>query len=351
MITIQGKWFDGQTSLQVDATLKVFDNGAWQVVRADSGELLQKHSKFTPEVSAHLGETPRYLTFPEGTSFETRDNDGVNAVLAMVGKSHWSLWVHLLESKLRYVLPAVAIFILLAVVAVQYGVPAASKIIAARMPAAAYHVAGEQTLRLLDKIVFKPSELDADVEKRLRTHLKGTIDAYPDWDIVVRFRKGGPIGPNAFALPDGQIVFTDEMVAIAQHDDELLSVLAHEIGHVVHRHGMRRMVQDSLLSFAILSVTGDASGVSELFLGLPVVLTELAYSRDFERDADRFALDYLHAHQIPWHHFASILTRISEIESEKGQEEGKWSNYLSTHPSTPERVAAFANQNRKPLEN
>ncbi|MFZ7128180.1 MAG: M48 family metallopeptidase [Desulfobacterales bacterium] len=147
----------------------------------------------------------------------------------------------------------------------------------------------------------------------------------------------------AFALPAGTIIFTDEMVRIAENDDELLSVFAHEIGHVAHRHAMRRVVQDALLSFAVLSVTGDASGVSELFLGLPVLLTEYAYSRGFEREADRFALGYLVENQIPPVHFADILVRIERTDASRPAASGheKWSNYISTHPPTEARIKAF----------
>ena len=130
--------------------------------------------------------------------------------------------------------------------------------------------------------------------------------------LTVLFRKGGRVGPNAFALPDGTILFTDEMVRLADHDDELVAVLAHEIGHVVHRHGLRAVIQDSLLGFALLAITGDATGSSELFLGLPVLLTQLAYSRTFEREADNYALDYLRAHNIPPIHFAHLMRRIEQ---------------------------------------
>jgi Zn-dependent protease with chaperone function len=232
--------------------------------------------------------------------------------------------------------------ILLAVCTAKFGVPAAAKLIAAHLPEVVYQKAGKQTLSILDKLILKPSELDVELERRIRGHLQSAIDDHPGQRIEVIFRKGGRIGPNAFALPDGHIIFTDEMINIAEDDDEILSVLAHEIGHVVHRHGMRRVVQDSLLSFAILSLTGDASGVSELFLGLPAVLTELAYSRAFEREADRFALDYLKSRSIPAHHFADILTRISRIDKSSKEQNGKkWSNYLATHPPTRERVKAF----------
>lgn len=349
MIAIYGKWFDGRTSAQIDANLKVYGNGACHLVQAQSGDLLFKQPRFTPKVSQRLANTPRYLRFPQGGVFETGDNDGVDKILAMLDRGHWMSWVHLLESKLRYIIPSVALCILLAICAVKFGVPAAAKLISAHLPEVVYQKAGEQTLNILDKLIFEPSELDAELERRIRNHLQSAIDDHPAQRLKVIFRKGGHIGPNAFALPDGQIIFTDEMIEIAEHDNEIVSVMAHEIGHVVHRHGMRRVVQDSLLSFAILSLTGDASGVSELFLGLPAVLTELAYSRAFEREADQFALNYLKSRSIPAHHFADILTSISKIDIDtlqKEQNSNKWSNYLATHPPTQERVKAFGGERK-----
>ena len=251
-------------------------------------------------------------------------------------------WVHVLESKMRYIIPSVVLLIVLAFCTAKFGIPAAAKLISARLPDAVFQVASEQTLKILDKLIFKPSELDAELENRIRSHLQGAIDDHPDLRIQILFRLGGHIGPNAFALPDGQVIFTDEMIKIAEDDNEILSVLAHEIGHVAHQHGMRRVVQDSLMSFAILALTGDSSGVSELFLGLPAVLTELAYSRAFEREADQYALSYMNSRSIPLYHFADIMNRITAIDkSQKEDGDEKWSNYLATHPPTQERVKAF----------
>ena len=156
------------------------------------------------------------------------------------------------------------------------------------------------------------------------------------------FRKGGKIGPNAFALPSGTIVFTDEMIQIAERDDELSAVLLHEIGHIVHRHSMRTLIQDSLLGFVLLAMTGDVAGSSELFLALPVLLTEMAYSRKFEREADAYALTAMQDHGIPPVRFASLMRRIEDQKpgtSDMASE--KWVNYLSTHPLTEERLKEF----------
>lgn len=147
-----------------------------------------------------------------------------------------------------------------------------------------------------------------------------------------------------FALPDGTIIFTDEMVRLAQHDEELMAVLAHEVGHVVHRHGLRAIIQNSLLGFALLAITGDAAGSSELFLGLPVLLTQLAYSRTFELEADSYALDYLRAHDIPPIHFARLMRRIEQTTSPSSKgSDPTWSGYLSSHPLTTERIQPFEN--------
>lgn len=344
MIVLHGKWSDGRTSTQVDATLRVRQSSAWELRGAESDEIWLEGEDLPKKISARLANTPRHLSFPGQGSFETLDNDGVDALLGMLQRKHWSLWVHLLESRMRYVLIAVIITALLAFVGTRYGVPAAAKLIANHLPEAAVYKAGEQTLAVFDKVIFKPSELEPAREQELRTHLQSAVEAHPGLQLEIGFRKGGHLGPNAFALPSGQIIFTDEMVALAENDNELLAVLVHEIGHVVHHHGIRRLIQDSLLSFAILAVTGDASGVSELFLGLPVVLTELGYSRGFEVEADLYALEYMRAHTLAPHYFADIIERITAKKEKQETEESKgakWTNYLSTHPATEDRIRRF----------
>ncbi len=344
MITIRGTWYDGKSSAQTEVVLTVYDTDALQVERIDNGEVLCRRKSFDLRVSDRLADTPRQLNFPDGAVLETDDNAGVDRILEHTRRDHWSLWVHLLESRKRYVLTAFVIVLLIGIGMVKFGVPAAAGWVAVALPDSMYDLADRQTLAFLDKALFSDSTLPQATEERVRGHLRPAIDAHPDLGLELQFRKGGKLGPNAFALPGGTIVFTDEMVQMAGHDEELLAVMAHEIGHVVHRHGMRRMVQDSMLSFAILALTGDASGVSELFLGLPVILTELAYSRAFEREADRYALDYLLAHGVPPERFADILSRIDqEHKTQSSGDDGRegWTGYLATHPPTPERVKLF----------
>ena len=344
MISIKGKWYDGHTSAEVPAVCSIYDSGAVTVEHAVDGRRILSLPRFTIKVSPRLADTPRYLYFPDGEKFETQDNLSVDRIVKGFTDARWTPWLHRFESHWRFALIALAVMLVFLWGGFKYGLPLAARIIADRLPPSIVHKAGEQTLGILDKSVLSESELDEAVRSRLQKHFRPVIDVHANETLTVLFRKGGRVGPNAFALPDGTIIFTDEMVRLAKHDDELMAVLVHEVGHVVHRHGLRAIIQDSLLGFALLAITGDAAGSSELFLGLPVLLTQLAYSRTFEREADSYALDYLGAHDIPPIHFARLMRRIEQTTSPSSKgSDPTWSGYLSSHPLTTERIQPFEN--------
>jgi Zn-dependent protease with chaperone function len=342
MITITGNWYDGRTSTAVGAKCTIYDSGAIRVVRQNDGHVLATLSRFLIKTSPRLANTPRYLYFPAGEKMETNDNDTVDRLTDQFQQTSRMRLVHILESRWRYILLAVLFMGVFLWGSIRYGVPFVAKQIAYRLPPSIHRVASEQTLAMLDRAMLDPSALEDATQQRVLAHFAPVLAAHPDLDLKVLFRKGGAIGPNALALPDGTIIFTDEIVHIAHNDDELLTVLVHEVGHVIHRHGMRSVIQDSLLAFTLLAMTGDVSGSSELFLGLPVLLTELAYSRGFEREADRYALSYLKAHNLRTDHFAHLMRRIDQTDvARQGESKRKWRSYLSTHPLTEERIRAF----------
>jgi Zn-dependent protease with chaperone function len=342
MISITGKWYDSRTSAQVDAVCRIYDNGAIQVERLEDGSPLLSLPRFEIKASPRLAETPRHLYFPAGEKFETKDNDAVDKAMDTFKRGSWLRIVHLLESRKRYVLLALASLLFFMWASMKYGVPAVAKLIAFQLPPSVHDMAGRQGLDFLDRSIFIDSEIDEATRTRLMEHFQPVIRDHSAYELKILFRKGGPVGPNAFALPHGTIIFTDEMVQLAEHDDELLAVLIHEIGHIIHRHAMRRIIQDSLLGFVLLAITGDVSGSSELFLGIPVLLTELGYSRQFEREADRYALDRLRSRRTPPIHFARLMRRIDKkLRAESESHEGEWLNYLSTHPMAEERLRDF----------
>lgn len=351
MIVIRGFYYDGQSSVQIPARCCVYDSGAIRIEGLDDNNLLASLESFAIHVSPRIANTPRYLRLPNQGKFETDENDAVDKLLHRFKRHSWQHIVHFLESRKRWILTCLLAMVLMAWVMGRYGVPVAAKVIADHLPEKVIEMAGQRTMDTLERSLLKESKLDAAVMERLKSHFRPIIEEHREHDIRVRFFTAKGIGANAFALPDGTVIFMDDMVKLSAHDDELLTVLAHEVGHVVHRHGMRTLIQNSLFAFALLAITGDVSGSSELFLGLPVLLTKLSYSRRFEREADDFALSYLKKQGIVPVHFANLMRRIEKnratasTPSDSGVHDRPskpgWRDFLSTHPSMKERLRRF----------
>jgi Zn-dependent protease with chaperone function len=151
------------------------------------------------------------------------------------------------------------------------------------------------------------------------------------------FRDAPSLGPNAFALPDGQVVMTDQLVSLVSDDDELLAVLAHEAGHHEHRHGMRRGLESSAAVVVIGFLFGDLSGTGSLSVSIPTLLVNSGFSRRHEREADEFAFALLPRHGISPDAFARVMARLS---GDEGHSPAGPIGYLSTHPPSDERIQA-----------
>lgn len=305
------------------------------------------------EVSPRIGDTPRRLCFKDGSCLETDDHGVIEGLLQELQQHRSSRLLHRLERSL----PLVGLFtVLLAVffwLMTQYGIPAMARHVAMSLPGSVNQSLGAGTLQLLDKAILLPSQLEQQRQDKLLGQFSRYTALFPQQDIKVIFRDSENIGANALALPDGHIVFTDALVELAEDDLELVSILAHEIGHLQQRHLLRRAIQDSVLTIVIVLVTGDASSVSSLFYALPTLLMELAYSRRFEQEADDFAWQLLTEQGIETSHFANIMTRLEqshlrqdEADNPPGMEAEKTSlgSYLSTHPATAERIHRFGRQ-------
>lgn len=201
------------------------------------------------------------------------------------------------------------------------------------------------------------------VEKQVRVIFKGAPCVTEDGQAALaalqtQLAAGAPIDTafdiqvlsspiaNAFALPGGRIYLLRGLLDKAESAEEVAGVLAHEMGHVVHRDGLRRLLQSSGSSFLIGLLFGDVFGGSVLItLGQTMVNT--AYSREQEADADAFAADlFLHIGQSP-KPLGTLLTRIAKNESSA---RFPW---LLSHPLSQDRLAALSGkepaQPAKPL--
>ena len=110
--------------------------------------------------------------------------------------------------------------------------------------------------------------------------------------------------------------------------------LVHELGHVVGRHSLRQVFQDAGIAVLSFLIIGEATDVLQEALNvLPAALMHNAYSREFEREADDYAIKLLREAGIPSKRLGDALHRLTE---QHGGDEGI--KYFSSHPPTKERI-------------
>lgn len=343
MTGIAGQYYDGRNSAAHPARLSIKNHELH--LQIDGAEP-RSFPLEAVDISSRLGNTPRCFTLPDGSRFETTFNQQVDALLRRQKVHPAGGLIHLLESRLRYVFLALVLTLAFAWLLLQYGVPAGAKMVAMQLPVVSYSGIAEKVLDQLDSQFLQPTTLPVEVRERLEGRFRDMVaDNRGSFDFQLLFRQGGrQFGANAFALPSGLIVMTDELVNLAENDDELVAVLAHEIGHVVHRHGLRQVLQNSVIMLAITYATGD---VASVILAFPAMLVQMGYSREFEREADQFAMAFMRKNAIDPSHFAHILLRLEtsqRAERKQGPEhhaEQIIYRYLSTHPETEQRIIPF----------
>ena len=140
---------------------------------------------------------------------------------------------------------------------------------------------------------------------------------------------------NAFALPGGQVVLFEGLIKKATSPEEVAGVLAHEIGHVEHRHALRRMVRAAGVGFLASMLSG---GVVSDFSQQLVVLD---FSREMEAQADEAALEALSDAGIAAGGFADFFDRLAEENDEDNSFFGgdAFESLLATHPISTDRSA------------
>jgi Zn-dependent protease with chaperone function len=141
---------------------------------------------------------------------------------------------------------------------------------------------------------------------------------------------------NAFALPGGQIFLLTGLVKKAQSPEEVAGVLAHEMQHVLHRHVVRRTVQEMGLGLWINVLFGHGT-----FSGLAHQagkVLDLSYSRGQESQADLDGARLLARANLPVKPLEVFFSRLAQ---EQGTAGGKAMVFISDHPASLDRVRAL----------
>ncbi|SIQ49477.1 M48 family metallopeptidase [Solilutibacter tolerans] len=334
---MEGQWSDGRSSRL--RTVKVSRNGDWlQADTGDAGESIHDWPLAYIRISPRLGRTPRTLTLPDGGCIELADSPTLDEWFPRP-PSRVEAFADWLERRKYAIAASALITVALIVGFLQYGLPWAALKIAERLPASVERSASNQVVKVLERFHLQPTELPDARQQALQSQFKRLVAGEPRADQMrLNLVNAAGIGPNAFALPDGRIYMTDQLVELAESDDELLAVLAHEAGHHVHRHGVRGAIEGSSVFVLAGLMLGDATG-SSLAVSIPATLLSNGFSRDHEREADQYAFALLKRHGKSPRDFATLMARLMKAHGMEDVD-GSVIGYLSTHPPSQERVRA-----------
>ncbi|MFL6591298.1 MAG: M48 family metallopeptidase [Luteimonas sp.] len=334
MIELPGLWFDGRASRARPVRVRLLP-GLLSVDGLDDATPCDWPIQ-SVAISPRLGRTPRVLRLPNGARIEVADSPSFTHWLGrpVGGMEQAADW---LERRRAAVLVAAVSTVVATLAFLHSGVPWLAGKAATHVPAVVERQAARQVVALLRRTGMRTSTLGAARQVALQRQFRRLVGGEPRAQEMRLVLVHAPsIGPNAFALPDGRIYLTDELVAITESDAELMAVLAHEAGHHVHRHAMRQALESSSVFLLAGVLLGDVSG-SSLAVSLPAVLLSNGFSRGHEREADDYAFSLLEKRGVSPRAFATVMRRLMKRDPAAG---GGPIGYLSTHPPTPERIAA-----------
>ena len=326
---MQGTYYDGQSAegrqvdLSLDADMLVL-GGAEGFERRDPIDSV--------DVTDPLGSTKRWLRFHDAAACEVEDGPELEALFGpRVRGSAVSRW----ERGWRPAGIAMLLVFVVGVVTYLFVLPAMARSAADRLPASALDTISDEMRRVFDRTVFEPTKLSQERTTAIMASVyRLDFDMELKERIRLEFRHADSLGANAMALPSGAIFVTDQLVALTPDDDVIAAVVAHEIGHVSHRHGLRQIIQSTAVGVFVTWFIGD---LSALGAAAPSALLEAKYSRDLEREADAYAVAVLRASGIDPGRLAEALELIEKSHGAGG--DGGVLMYMSTHPTTDERKA------------
>lgn len=159
---------------------------------------------------------------------------------------------------------------------------------------------------------------------------------------------------NAFAMFGGFIGVNSGLILAVDNESELAGVIAHEISHVTQRHLARQIVREkqvalpalAAMALAVLAArsNSDLANAAMATTQGALAQSQLAFTRDFEREADRAGFELLDRSGFDVRGMAGLFARL--------QSAGRYTDhlapsYLRTHPMTTERMADMQNRSAR----
>lgn len=338
MITpLQQKWtasyFDGESARRHEVKVHITAAGL-AIVRDEGEDLYWPYQEIRQTQGHYSGEHVRLERGEPSAETLVVSNEDFLAALRQVapniGQQFHDPRLRPLRSKLTIV-AAVAV-VALGSAMYYWGVPAMANLLATLLPVSWEERLGKSTMGMLvssEDECADPQGLAALEE--LVTKLTAGIDDSP-YTFRVTIARSGMV--NAFAAPGGYVVVMEGLLKLAETPDQLAGVLAHEMQHVVHRHTTRALFHE-ISAQALLSILSGDTSATPFGIGGAATLADLHHQRSHEDEADRDGMELIGKVRADPRGMIEMFNHLREL----GLELPTAIQYLSSHPSTDDRIA------------
>ncbi|GAB1621379.1 M48 family metallopeptidase [Agarivorans albus] len=324
---ITGKVFVENSSVSRAAKLHCSDEG-WLELSDEFGAIRAPVSEL--DIAMSIGSQTRAIGFSNGSRFVADEPRRLNSWLDKQGQGSLlkTLERNVLMIILAFVVSAAAIY-----AAASQGLPWLSHYLASKVPVSISQELGERTLQQFETLGFSETEINPEQRQAIEQNFNGLveqIDSLPMQPKLYFYRMGDDA--NAFALADGSIVVTDQLVKLLDSPEQLNGILLHELAHVAHNDVMANLVRSALISTAVVLVVGDSSLLVDGLVSAAVLGVSLGYSREAEQQADLFACHWSKQLDLPQDQLLAGYQHLFE------DHESHIPTWISSHPGDEERL-------------
>lgn len=327
-----GEAFPAGSSRRIVAHLiEAASKGAVELVDSSDGRVLASAAPSEIRREPRLGSLPSTVGFPSGWRFQSLDHSGIDALLGPAGTDRLHGW----EAYRPRLILVVGIALVAAFAVWRWGLGALVVVAVAVTPDALPSAIDDGQIAVVDRTLANPSSLSERDRERIRQVFGRLVAVAPTarfGEYTLVFRSMPKVGPNAFAMPGGTVVVTDQLVRAFPESDAIASVLGHEIAHVAEAHGLRQVYR-SLGTYLLVSlIAGDVGPVLGDVLLEGGLLLSLSYSREHEREADRIGMALAARAGYDPAALALFFERLDPGKKSAGP------SWLSTHPASRDRI-------------
>ena len=293
------------------------------------------------KIEPRLGNVAQKIQLPDGRIFATEDFEGVKSLKPggfwnAVSRTERPGW-HLIPLAIATPFLAFGLYRLAIPVLIAMGM--------AVTPDSLLYTLDSNAVKTMDAIILDESEVSDTRQSEISEIFYALIAAKNeklgarsdrDFQFQLLFRDADRIGPNAFALPGGTIVITDDLVELFEENYVLAAVLAHEIGHVDNEHQLRQLYRALGMAGLITVIAGDAGEILEDALLEGSAILSLSYSRDHESQSDSYSYELLKAANM---RTDGLITFFDKLEEDYAlPKKGEW---VMSHPISETRKDAI----------